>query len=176
MKRAKGITKVREYAWDRETEDGVRCGGGEGRDEKRRNVEIEAGEQVGGEEDIGGGGFRVVDKWSDEGGGGGTFRGYVITVDYRESVRKGGTWPGGRATLQQGKPAGGVGGKKRADDARYIYISYTLLAELHLFEQVNLLFCLEFARFKQEEKRSEGRDKSFSFSGLLYFVISGIFW
>lgn len=145
---------MREYAWEYgETEDDV----GEERDEERRDVEIEAGEQVGEEEDIGGGGFRVVDKWSDEGGG--TFRGYVITVDYRESVRKGGTWPGGRATLQQGKPAGGVGGKKRADDARYIYISYTLLAELHLFEQVNLLFFawnLRDSSRRKGEKRRKG--------------------
>lgn len=142
-RRAKGITKVHEYAWVGDTEEGETeddaQGGEERREEwflalvedRRRNLEIEEGEQV---EGIGGGGFRV-DKWGDEGGG--TSRGYVITVDYRESVRKGGTWPGGRATLQ-GNPPRGIG-RKRGDDARYIYISYTLLAELHLFEQVNLL-------------------------------------
>lgn len=69
--------------------------------------------------------------WRDEG-----TPGYVITVDYRESVHKGGTWPGGRAALQ-GHPPRGVRARKKQDDARYIYISYTLLADLHLFEQVN---------------------------------------
>lgn len=135
----KGITKVREYAWVEEGETGDDARGGERREEwllalveeRRRYLEIEEGEQV---EEGNIGGCRV-DKWGDEGGG--TSRGYVITVDYRESVRKGGTWPGGRATLQ-GNPPRGVG-RKRGDDARYIYISYTLLAELHLFEQVNLL-------------------------------------
>lgn len=75
-----------------------------------------------------------VDSWGGDEGG---TPGYVITVDYRESARKGGTWPGGRATLQ-GNPLRGVRGRKRPDDARYIYISYMLLAELHLFEQVNI--------------------------------------
>lgn len=72
-----------------------------------------------------------VDRRGDEGA-----PGYVITVDYRESVRKGGTWPGGRAA-PQGNPPRGVRARRKQDDARYIYISYTLLAELHLFEQVN---------------------------------------
>lgn len=74
------------------------------------------------------------DSWGDDEGG---TPGYVITVDYRESARKGGTWPGGRATLQ-GNPLRDVRGRNRPDDARYIYISYMLLAELHLFEQVNI--------------------------------------
>lgn len=138
-RRVKGNTKVREYAVGDTEEGETGDGGGERREEwllalveeRRRYLEIEEGEQV--EGNIGGSGFRV-DKWGDEGG---TSRRYVITVDYRESVRKGGTWPGGRATLQ-GNPPRGVG-RKRGDDARYIYISYTLLAELHLFEQVNLL-------------------------------------
>lgn len=60
---------------------------------------------------------------------------HVITVDYRGGAPRGGTWPGGRATLQGNYPRG-VRARKTADDARYIYISYTLLAELHLFEQV----------------------------------------
>lgn len=67
-------------------------------------------------------------------GNGGTL-GYVITVDYRRGIPRGGTWPGGRATLQGNHPRG-LRARQIADDARYIYISYTLLAELHLFEQV----------------------------------------
>jgi len=58
-------------------------------------------------------------------------------VDYRAGVPRGGTWPGGRATLQGNYPRG-VHVRKAVDDARYIYISYTLLAELHLFEQVKI--------------------------------------
>lgn len=92
------------------------------------NVEIEEGEQVKDVERW----RRGLDSWGDEGG----TSGYVITVDYRDSVRKGGTWPGGRATLQGNLPRG-ARGKQKPDDARYIYISYMLLAELHLFEQVN---------------------------------------
>lgn len=64
--------------------------------------------------------------------------GHVITVDYRGGGLRGGTWPGGRATLRGNHPRG-VRARKIADDARYIYISYTLLAELHLFEQVKTI-------------------------------------
>lgn len=68
--------------------------------------------------------------------------GYVITVDYRGCAPRGGTWPGGRATLQGYHPRG-VRARKTIDDARYIYISYTLLAELHLFEQVKICTVVE---------------------------------
>lgn len=96
------------------------------------SVECESveGEQV--KIDVPRGGYKTRwAPWCDEGDDG-----HVITVDYRESVLKGGTWPGGRATLQGNTPRG-VRARKRSDDARYIYVSYTLLAELHLFEQVN---------------------------------------
>ena len=99
---------------------------------ERGSDETEEGEQV---RDV-----DVVKRrtwWDSLGGDEGGTPGYVITVDYRESARKGGTWPGGRATLQ-GNPLRGVRGRNRPDDARYIYISYMLLAELHLFEQVNM--------------------------------------
>lgn len=66
--------------------------------------------------------------------------GYVITVDYRGGAPKGGTWPGGRATLRGNYPRGVRTRRRTADDARYIYISYALLTELHLFEQVKMTF------------------------------------
>lgn len=95
-----------------------------------RNVELSEGGQVKNLEHRREG--LRVDRWGDEG-----TSGYVITVDYRDSVLKGGTWPGGRATLQ-GNPPWGARGIRRPDDARYIYISYTLLSDLHLFEQVKI--------------------------------------
>lgn len=86
--------------------------------------------------------------------------GFLITVDYRQRGPRGGTWPGGRATLQGNFPRG-VRTRKRADDARYIYISYTLLAELHLFEQVkNLANDYQakkslYLSYKNEKKKGE---------------------
>lgn len=93
--------------------------------------------------------------------------GFSITVDYRQRGPRGGTWPGGRATLQGNLPRG-VRTRKKADDARYIYISYMLLAELHLFEQVNNLgndFQPNFISFlygKKKEQRKKRKDKETS--------------
>ena len=57
--------------------------------------------------------------------------GYVIAVDYGRGRGAAGTWPGGRCQCwrrcRDALPR---------EDARFIYLSYTLLAELRYFEQV----------------------------------------
>lgn len=55
----------------------------------------------------------------------------IIKVDYRGGWSKGGTWPRGRATPRHYRP-------RSIEDARFIYISYALLADLHYFEQVKI--------------------------------------
>lgn len=77
----------------------------------------------------------------------GTLR-LVVEVDHRSGAKGGNTWPGGWQALRVGAPRV----KRHApdvNDARFIYISYALLADLRYFEQVKFTLpkaasCVDF--------------------------------